>query len=225
MSPNELERRILWEAGGVIAVDKPPDLPTSGRALDDPDCLQWQLLERAKARGAGFVWAVHQLDADTSGVNLFTTERALVARLKRELAEPAAEKLYLAFVHGAPGWDALACEAPIGEVAPGALGVAVDGKPASSTFRVLAQGPSHAAIEARIATGRTHQIRIHLAHLGHPLVGEGWYRAPKCSLHPRQALHARRVALASLTVEAQVPGDLVDLARALGLTAALPTTE
>lgn len=218
-SPIELERRVLYERDGILAVDKCPDLPTSGRSLDDPDCLQWCLIERARAQDPAlpFVWAVHQLDADTSGVNLFTTERALVAKLKAELADPATEKLYLALVHGAPAWRERTSEAPIGEVAPGALGVAAHGRAARSMFRVLTATAQHAALEVRITTGRTHQIRIHLADLGHPLVGEGWYRAPPCDLHPRQALHARRIALGSLTVAAPIPDDLRALARELGL--------
>ena len=95
--PDEsLEARILLEEGGLLAVDKPHDLPTSGRALDDPDCLQWRLMRRA----GGMVWAVHQLDADTTGVNLFTTERALVEPLKRAMVE----KRYLAVMRGRPAW-------------------------------------------------------------------------------------------------------------------------
>ncbi len=225
-SQEELERRILLEAGPLLAVDKPPDLPTSGRALDDPDCLQAALLERAARRGGGFVWAVHQLDADTSGVNLFTTERALVEPLKRALGDPGAHKRYLALVHGEPAFEALSCCAPIGELRPGHLGVTPSGKRALSTFQVLARAPGCAALAVRILTGRTHQIRIHLQALGHPLVGEGWYRDPPCTRHPRQALHAAELVLPALPgipgtpcrIEAPLARDLEALQAELGLT-------
>ncbi len=219
LSPEELERRVLHEGDGVLAVDKPPDLPTSGRTLADPDCLQAALLARAARRGGGFVWAVHQLDADTSGVNLFTTRREAVEPLKQALGDPHSEKRYLALVHGAPAFARVRCAEPLGEVAPGRLGVTPAGRGAVSDFEVLARGPGHAALAVRITTGRTHQIRLHLGHLGHPLVGEGWYRAPPCDRHPRQALHAARLVLPTfgLDLAAPVPEDLARLARELGL--------
>ena len=71
MDAQTLEERILLEQDGVLALDKPPGIPTSGLSLDDPDCLQHALMERH----GGMVWAVHQIDADTSGVNLFVKEK------------------------------------------------------------------------------------------------------------------------------------------------------
>ncbi|MFT7167601.1 MAG: 23S rRNA pseudouridine1911/1915/1917 synthase, partial [Paracoccaceae bacterium] len=77
-----------------------------------------------------------------------------------------------------------------------------------------------AAIRAEISTGRTHQIRIHLSSLGHPLVGEEWYREEPCQLHPRQALHAERLRVEAplpLDLRARIPGDLRELLGHLGL--------
>ncbi len=210
MSADDLERRILHEADDLLAFDKPPDLPTSGRSLDDPDCLQWRLMERAGRP----VWAVHQLDADTSGVNLFTTRRDLVEPLKRAMAAPGSAKAYVAWVHGVPNWTELSCIASIGPVDTVSLGVAPSGRAARTTLRVAVAGTSWARVEAQLGTGRTHQIRIHLAHLGHPLIGEEWYREPSCEQHPRQALHAVRLSLAApfaRTVAAPIPEDLVQL--------------
>ena len=196
--PDEsLEARILLEEGGLLAVDKPHDLPTSGRTLDDPDCLQWRLMRRA----GGMVWAVHQLDADTSGVNLFTTERALVEPLKRAMVE----KRYLAVMRGRPAWDGVSCTAPLGEVRPGHLGVTPGGRASRTTFtrRRACAGLDEAAWEV--------EVRIHAAALGHPLVGEEWYVAPACKLHTRQALHAWRLQLGApfdRKIEAPLAGDL-----------------
>ena len=81
MKPFDLEARILHEADGVIVVNKPVGWPSTGRDLDDPKCVQHLLMARARR----MVWAVHQLDADTSGVNVFVRRKSLV--------EPWAQKL------------------------------------------------------------------------------------------------------------------------------------
>ena len=76
----DLESRTLERAGNLWVLAKPPGIPTSGRHLDDPDCLQTHLIQ---AHG-GMVWAVHQLDADTSGVNIFVTEKRGVRAFQKE---------------------------------------------------------------------------------------------------------------------------------------------
>jgi len=207
MQPEQLARRILYEGRGLLAVDKPPDTPTSGRNLDDDDCLQYWLMKRH----GGMVWAVHQLDADTSGVNLFVTQRRLVAVMKAQMARPSAQKRYLALVRGQPDWKDRTVHAPIGPVDERSLGICDKGKAAHSQFTVLSRGNGATLLDARIFTGRTHQIRIHLAHLGHPVLGEEWYVRPPCLAHPRQALHAAKMQLDDLELEAPLPQDLKDL--------------
>jgi len=209
------ELRILHEADSLLVVDKPPRLPTSGRDLNDPDCLQYWLIQRH----GGMVWVAHQLDADTTGLNLFVTEKRLVDELRLKMAAPSARKRYLALVHGLPAWDERDLHAPIGKIDARSLGVHPDGKAARSAFRVLARGNNAALVEATIFTGRTHQIRIHLAHLGHPLFGEEWYVRPACTEHPRQALHAWRMELPGVSLYAPLPADLVALAARLGIDA------
>lgn len=220
----ELESRILWEADGLLAFNKPADLPTTGRSLRDPDCLQWPLMERHGA----MVWSAHQLDADTSGVCLFTTEKRLVEPIKRAMSGPLSAKIYRAFVRGQPTWDDVLCEAPVGPIGGGSLGVTDSGKSASTQITVLRRFvgrpeedgdgalPQDGASEwqVRIETGRTHQIRIHASHLGHPLLGEEWYCDPPCKVHPRQALHAEHLHLAApfeRAFTAPMPPDLVAL--------------
>jgi 23S rRNA-/tRNA-specific pseudouridylate synthase len=214
MNPEDLEERILLERDGLLAIDKPPGLPTSGLSLDDPDCLQHALIERH----GDMVWAVHQIDADTSGVNLFVTEKRLVKEFKRQMESPTARKRYLAVVHGAPNWEQKTVRAPIGIVNERSLGVHPEGKSAHSEFVLRSRGVDAAVVEARIFTGRTHQIRIHLAHLGHPLMGEEWYRTPPCTEHPRQALHGWKMELETLEIVAPIPEDLLELMRGEGLS-------
>lgn len=217
---------ILHDDGRVVVVDKPPGLPATGRDRDDPRSLEFVLGHRLGRR----VWAVHQLDADTSGAIVFVTRKSLVAPWAERLASHG-DKQYLAFCHGAPGFDAIEVSAPIaptGSRTPPWWRIARpddDGaRGATSRLRVLARAEQHALIEVTLVTGRTHQARLHLAHVGHPLVGEKIYRAPPCTEHPRQALHAHRIRFrdgaAPGELVAPLPADLRRLAGRLGL--ALP---
>ena len=137
------------------------------------------------------------------------------------MGHQGATKSYVAIVHGVPAWEEQACDAPIGLIGQGQLGVAADGRAASSTFRVVARSAEHSVLAVTIATGRTHQIRIHSQALGHALVGEEWYRDEPCRLHVRQALHASALSIAgphALLVTAPLPQDLVDLLGRLNLS-------
>ena len=202
---HDLDARILLEDDGLIAVDKPAGWPSTGRDLKDPDCLQHLLMQRFRRK----IWAVHQLDADTTGVNLFVRRKSLVATWADRLRQ--GRKTYLALCHGQierRGWFRI--DSPIGWVeARGGRWIADDGKAAVSEVRVEKAGESISALEVAIKTGRTHQVRIHLASVGHPLVGERRYRQPPCGLLDRHALHAHRVRLPGVgVIEAPVPADL-----------------
>lgn len=210
----DLDARIIYQGEGLLVVNKPYNIPTSGRTLDDDDALQYWLMQRQGDK----VWAVHQLDADTTGVNLFVTRKQLVATMQQALS--ASVKTYLAVVHGEPSWDKQVCRAAIGEVDARSLGVTEHGRTAHSEFTVLAKAAGFALLKAQIFTGRTHQIRIHLAHLGHALVGEEWYRSTPCHLHPRQALHAHSVSIYQpdqRTFVAPLAPDLQQLCQRLNL--------
>ena len=215
MMPTKLEDRIIFQQDGLIVVNKPADLPSTGRTLEDDDCLQYQLMQ-AEER---MVWAIHQLDADTSGVNLFTTQKELVPKYKEALQQQHATKTYLAIVHGNPSWDEINETSPIGKVDARSLGVLATGKTAHSKFTVLSRSENYTLLKVNIYSGRTHQIRIHLSHLGFPLVGEEWYRNPPCTKHPRQALHCYEINLLTLnqTFTAPFPPDLDKLSQALKL--------
>ena len=185
MDTRGVRERILRRDGALLIMDKPPGLPTSGRSLDDSDCLQYGLIQSF----GQMVWAVHQLDADTSGINLFVLEKKAVAEWKRKMESPDAEKIYLAVVKGKVTWSERTVDAAIGKVDERSLGVCEEGKAARSHFRVLHAGERSTLLAVKIETGRTHQIRIHASYLGHPLLGEEWYTSAPCERHPRQALH------------------------------------
>lgn len=182
-----IRERVLWDADGLVAVDKPAGLASTGRNLRDPDCVQWQL----SAHFNRPIWAVHQLDKYTSGVNLFVRKKSLVAVWQDRLARGT--KRYLALCHGFPTFEQVEVDAPIGgrQTPDGWRRMVMEGgQPARSTVWVRQRGREHCLLEVEIATGRTHQVRIHLTHLGHPLVGEQWYRQPPCTLARGHLLHA-----------------------------------
>ena len=187
-----LQERVLVKAGALVVLDKPANLPSTGRRLDDPDCLQFALIKHF----GQMVWAVHQLDADTTGVNLFVLEKGQVATWKDRMAFPRGTKTYLAIVHGTVDFESRRIDAPIGVVSASPhrqLGICSHGKRAISEVRRLATGQDCCLVQVQIETGRTHQIRIHLASVGHPLIGEDWYADDRFRAHHRQALHAWRV--------------------------------
>ena len=201
--------RILLERNGRVAVDKPAGLPSTGRDLDDPHCAQ-HLLQRTLGRR---VWAVHQLDRGTSGVLLFVTRKSLVAPLQRALAR--GHKRYLALAGGRVGDDRLRIDAPLRYVRSlGRPAVVPDGKEARTDVRVRAHGAGATLVEARPITGRTHQIRVHLAHVGHPLLGDRLHGGEPAD---RLALHCWQLRLGGEAITAPVGPDLRALAARRGL--------
>jgi len=214
-----IEPHILSKTSDLYVLNKPPGWPTTGRNLADDDCIQFHLMRHH----GGMVWALHQLDADTSGLCFFTPHHAWVQPIKVLWSQPDTYKDYMAIVHGAPAWESIEVDQPIGKNERGSLRVHSLGKNARTEFQVLDRSDGYSLLRARLFTGRTHQIRIHLAHLGHSLVGEEWYRSPPCTRHPRQALHAYRLSLPENPLlpqnvyEAPGPEDLRALAKQLGL--------
>jgi 23S rRNA-/tRNA-specific pseudouridylate synthase len=192
---------------------KPVGLATTGRTLDDPDCLQSELMAHLNRRK---VWAVHQLDKGTSGVCLFALRKPSVPLWVERLRR--GNKLYLGVCSGRlTGRHSV--RAPIGQIrrSDGRTQAAVvsDGKPAHSTITALQSVDDRTLFTAQIHTGRTHQIRLHMGHLGHPLVGEKLHRTPACDEWPFPALHSWCLELSDsdselLRIEAPLPDALFD---------------
>lgn len=220
MSEQEFSRRIIAETDEIIAWNKPPGLLTSGQNLDDPNCAQYRAIQYA----GDMVWVLHQLDRDTSGVLLFAKKKKVVRQWQKIWDTWAIEKFYVALVHGRLPDSPMMIEAPIrrlGKTGYTKVAVGDGGKEATTRVVELSAATSYSLVLARGLTGRTHQIRAHLQHVGCPLIGEEKYNSIPCGYHDRHALHA----LAMLTdnpapideIVAPFPDDLRDVARRLDL--------
>lgn len=229
--PEPGELTVLHEDAEVVVLDKPAGLtvhPGAGRATGT---LAHHLLARypemAGVGGEGRPGIVHRLDQGTSGVLVVARTPAAHTRLARAFAGREVEKRYLAIVYGEPSPREGIVDAPIGRhpVRRKEMAVRADGRPARTGFRTLAAAAGIALVELDLLTGRTHQIRVHMKHLGHPLVGDPVYGEarwkglprpvqPPLRDFPRPALHAWKLAFRHpgsgelLRFEAAVPGDL-----------------
>ena len=192
---------ILYEDADLIVLNKPAGLvvhPAPGHAADT---LVNALLHRcADLQGIGGELRpgiVHRLDKDTSGVLVVAKNEAAVAALVAQFSSHSVRKEYLALVWGALKKPSGTVELPVGRhpVHRQKMAVTEKGRAAVTHYETLAAGPLATLLRVRIETGRTHQIRVHLAHLGHPVVGDTTYGRARHGLPeglsiPRQMLHA-----------------------------------
>lgn len=202
----------------LIAVDKPSGVlsqPAESRRPNDP--AMDQLLLRHLAGEAGrppFLRLVHRLDRVTSGLLLFAAHPDALKPLDRAWREGKAERHYLAVVEGQAGFERQEVDAPIARQGGGGwrFEVAGGGRPARTEVLRLARGEGYSVVRCRLLTGRTHQVRVHLAHLGLPVLGDRLYGAAPGAA-PRPLLHACELRLphpetgASLLLAAPAPDD------------------
>lgn len=223
-----LEQRIVFEDARLLVLDKPAGLAVHGGSGVSLGCIE---ALRALRPELPELELVHRLDRATSGCLLVAKRRSALRQLHALLREGRVEKRYLTLVQGR--WPAHVgeVEAPLLTKRPASEArVKVDaaGKAAKSSFRVLETYARTATLlEVAIATGRTHQIRVHTSHLGHPIAGDDRYgdeafnaALAKLGLH-RMFLHAHSVQLAwpetgePLAVSVPLPAELAKVLTAL----------
>ena len=196
MTPGELAARVLYRDGLVLIVDKPAGLPVHAGPGGGPNLeALFAALKFGLPRPPALA---HRLDRDTSGCLVLGRHRKALARLGRLFAEGKVEKSYWAIVRGAPPEAEGRIELALKKRTPkGGWQMAVDaaGQAAVTDYRLLGRGDGIAWLELKPRTGRTHQIRVHLAALGCPVLGDGTYgKESEASAVPLQ-LHARAIAL------------------------------
>jgi 23S rRNA pseudouridine1911/1915/1917 synthase len=221
--PEAIALAVIHEDDDVLVIDKPAGLVVHPGSGNWDGTMLNALLHHAPALAqlprAGIV---HRLDKDTSGLLVVAKNEAAQLDLVRQLQEHSVKRTYLALVRGhvaVPG----SVQAPIGRhpVHRTRMAVVPGGKPAVTHYRVRESLPSHTLLECDLETGRTHQIRVHMASVGHPIEGDPVYAGRAKGLLGRQALHAWKLAFSHprggdvLRFESPMPADLRSLLKAL----------
>lgn len=225
VTPSGLDLTVVYEDNSLAAINKPPGLAVHGAPGDTGPSVAGWWLEQLGPAAAGFdaerPGIVHRLDKDTSGVLLLAKTPAAQASLSRAFEERTTRKTYLAIVEGTPAQPRAVVDAPI-DRHPGdrtRMAVTTSGRPSRTEYEVIAADKERSLLEVHPETGRTHQIRVHLAAIGCPVANDGVYG--RRATHGRQLLHAYRIAVphpegGTLTVTAPVPADMAGAIRSLG---------
>jgi 23S rRNA pseudouridine1911/1915/1917 synthase len=243
-APQAIALDIRFEDEHLIVIDKPAGLVVHPAPGNPDGTLVNALISHCGTglSGIGGVrrpGIVHRLDKDTSGLMVVAKTEAAHLALSRDFALRRIDRAYSALVWGVPSPAEGEISGNIGRSATNRKKMAVvgehRGKPATTRYRVERSFRAHAAlVECHLGTGRTHQIRVHLAHRGHPVIGDQLYgtRAGRAvarngpigaliSAFPRQALHARRLGFTHpaeqrwLVFDSALPGELEELSRNL----------
>jgi 23S rRNA pseudouridine955/2504/2580 synthase len=213
--------RVLHEDEALLVIDKPAGVAVHGGSGISSGVIEQLRHERPEAR---FLELVHRLDRGTSGVLLLAKKRSALTELHRQLREGAARKFYMALTKGrwtdAKRTVAVALHKYLLASGERRVRVQDDGQAAKTIFRLERAWSAYSLLEAELKTGRTHQIRVHLAHVGHPIAGDDKYGDFELNKSlareglKRMFLHACRMTVkhpvtgAPITFESPLPPEL-----------------
>ncbi len=230
IQPASLPLSILYEDEDIIVVNKAAGMPTHPSEKNVDNSLASALLAYYEAQGIPFVFRCsNRLDQDTSGVTVVSKHRISGSILATMNERHLVEKEYLAIAvgHVTPAQGSIS--APIGETTNGSLHLRTvnydAGKPAVTHYEVVKTCGPVSLVRLKLETGRTHQIRVHMQHLGYPLIGDPLYGvegacllSEQSPIH-RQALHAHRISFAhpitgeAVSFTAPLPDDMAEALR------------
>ena len=226
--PENLPLDILFEDADIVVVNKargmtvhPAETCASGTLVN---ALLYHCRDLSGINGVKRPGIVHRLDKDTSGVMVVAKTDAAHLSLAAQIQSKAAVRTYQAIVHGVLTDDAGIVTGAIGRDKSDRKKMAVvpDGKPAVTEFKVLERFSDFTFVECKLQTGRTHQIRVHMTAIDHPLVGDAKYTARKNPFAiDGQALHSHTLSLThpttgeDMTFVAPLPADMQEILREL----------
>ena len=233
---------LIWADERLVVIAKPAGISLATRRADPNAAVQRLIAALPQAERASFglgddpLWLVHRLDVATSGLVLVARDPDTHRDLALALSQRRIAKTYLALVWGRPRPATGEWNEPLGPDRSDRRRMCVDpaGQPARSAYRVIASAPYASVIALVPHTGRTHQLRVHAAHAGHPVIGDDLYGGPRehgvkaadlrRALSPRRGLlHAWRLVVpgfgpaGELAFEAPLPADFAAALAALGI--------
>ncbi len=239
LSSQDLPLTVLYEDADVAVIDKPAGLvvhPAAGHADGTlVNALLFHVKDLSGVGGEIRPGIVHRLDKDTSGVMIVAKHDAAHRKLTGEWNTERVRKEYVALVYGSPSSERGTVDAPIGRDPRDRkrMAVVAGGRAAITDYELAERLRYVSLLRCRLRTGRTHQIRVHLKHLGHPIVGDPLYSGPQWRGIPdkrvqkllsslqRQMLHAAKITFAHpttgapMTFEAALPPDFATVLEAL----------
>ncbi len=222
--PVELPLDILYEDEDLVVPSKPADMPTHPSHDHYDDTVANALCYRYERLGIPFCFRpVNRLDRDTSGLLLIARSQIAAEALNRAMRQHRIHKTYLAILEGVPAQaegtvETHLCRTEASIIVRRVCTAEEGGDYALTHYRVLAQSGGYSLVQASPVTGRTHQLRVHFAHLGHPIVGDELYGHSHPDM-PRQALHAHTLTFPhpttaqEMTVTSPLPTDMTDFLR------------
>jgi len=217
VEPVKMELRVVHEDRDVLVLDKPVSLLVHPTSPGHTRTLAHGIAYHFQAQGIAVrVRPVHRIDRDTSGLVMVAKSGFAHQHLDRQLRERTLRREYLAVVRGRVEDEEGAVDAPIGRDPrnPSLRAVRPGGDEARTRFRVRERLRDATLLRVELDTGRTHQVRVHMAHLGHPLLGDRSYGGAAPALIRRPALHAWRLSFVHpatrerMELEAPVPADM-----------------
>ncbi len=238
-APEKIPLTVIYEDRWLVVLDKPPGLtvhPGSGaKGGTLANALAYHFGELSRVQGPMRPGIVHRLDKDTSGVILAAKDDQTHHHLASQFRERFVQKEYHCVVRGRVEFDSDLVDAPIGadRRMPTRMAVRFDvGRASQTYYEVLERFTAHSYVKCMPKSGRTHQIRVHMAFTGYPIVSDKLYGGMEPALYeicPRQALHARKITFRHpqtgevMTFEAPLPADMTALLEHLRVGPAPPT--
>lgn len=198
------ELPVIFENEDVIVVNKPPGILTHAKGGLNSEATVASFIAPKYKLGRGEnlnnkTGIIHRLDRDTSGIIITAKNQAAQRYLQKQFAQHKVQKIYIAMVEGKPEPAEAIIDAPIvrNPKKPQTFKVTAEGKPAQTRYRTLSSRAGNSILELQPTTGRTHQLRVHLSYIGHPIVGDRFYGNP-----------AKRLKLHAKSIDLKLPGGI-----------------